>query len=88
MGIASFSPAAASFGRRSVAVTPNDAADLPGGPVKAVVALTAGDLSVIPADNASAAVAFVNVGAGFVPPFMVRRVMATGTTCTVMTVED
>ncbi len=88
MGIGSYTPAAGSFGRKGALVSPNDGADLPGGPVKAVVALTAGNLSVIPADNASATAAFVNVSAGFMPPFMVRRVMATGTTCTVMTVED
>jgi len=57
-------------------------------PVKAVVCLTAGNISVIPTTNAdNAPVAFVGVNAGFVPPFQVRRVMATGTTCTVMTVE-
>jgi hypothetical protein len=69
-------------------VTPSDSADLDPAPVKAVVCLTAGDISVIPTENAdNEPVAFEGVSAGFVPPFQVRRVMATGTTCTVMTVE-
>jgi hypothetical protein len=77
------------FGRRAVAVTPNDDADLPSGVVKGVVCLTSGDLSVVPLDNAdNAPVNFVDVPAGFVPPFIVRRVRSTGTTATVVTVED
>lgn len=74
------------YGRRGVAITPNDAADIPGGPVKAVVATSAGNLSVIPVDS-SIAIAFIAISAGFSPPYIVRRVMATGTTATVATVE-
>ncbi|MCU1418778.1 MAG: hypothetical protein JWP32_2952 [Schumannella sp.] len=77
-----------SFGTKSRSVTPNDSADLNPAPVKAVVCLTSGNISVIPTGNAdNAPVAFVGVSAGFVPPFQVRRVMATGTTCTVRTIE-
>lgn len=80
---------ASSFGAKARAITPSDSADLNPAPVKAVVCLTAGNISVIPTGNAdNAPVAFVGVSAGFVPPFQIRRVMATGTTCTVMTVED
>lgn len=79
---------AGAFGTVSKAVVPSDSADLPSAPVRAVVCLTSGNISVIPANNATAVpVPFVGVSAGFVPPFQVRRVMATGTTCTVMTVE-
>jgi hypothetical protein len=77
-----------SYGSKARAVTPSDTVDLNPAPVKAVVCLTSGNISVIPTANAdNAPVAFVGVNAGFVPPFQVRRVMATGTTCTVMTVE-
>ena len=77
------------FGRRSVAVTPNNSADLPGGAVKAIVLMTAGNVSFIPAGNADGdPVSFTAQAAGFIPPFVVRRVMATGTTATVRTVED
>jgi hypothetical protein len=77
------------FGRRALAVTPNDGTDLPMGAVKGVVCLTGGDLSVVPLGNADdAPVNFVDVPAGFVPPFIVRRVRSTGTTATVATVED
>ncbi|PJN96679.1 hypothetical protein CNY89_01090 [Amaricoccus sp. HAR-UPW-R2A-40] len=86
MGVSSFQPGANSFGRHGVAITPSDAADIPGGAVKAVVTTSAGDLSIIPADSATA-IAFTGVGVGFIPPYVVRRVTATGTTATVATVE-
>lgn len=87
MGVGSNVPSAVSFGRHGVAITPSDAADIPNGPVKGVVTTSAGNLSVIPADSATA-IAFVGVGVGFIPPYVVRRVMATGTTATVATVES
>lgn len=77
-----------SFGSSSQLVTPSNTVDLSPAPVKAVVCLTAGNIAVVPVNNAdSVPLAFVGVSAGFVPPFSVRRVMATGTTCTVATVE-
>lgn len=85
MDLAKFSPSPSSFGRRGAVVTPSDDADLPA-VVKAVVCLTAGNVSVIPADN-STPISFIDVGAGFVVPYQVRRVRATGTTCAVATVE-
>ena len=51
------------------------------------MALTSGNLSILPADGAEA-ISFIGIPAGFTPPFIVRRVMATGTTSTVATVED
>ncbi len=87
MGIGSFAAGLGTFGRKGAAVTPHDANDIAGGPVKAVVALTDGNLSVVPADQ-DTAISFTAVSAGFIPPFIVRRVMATGTTCTVAAVLD
>lgn len=87
MSVDGFSASLLTFGRTGRAITPDDNADMPGGPVKAVVALSAGNLSVLPADSATA-IAFTGVVAGFMPPYIVRRVMATGTTVAVATVED
>ena len=81
-------PSVDSFGRRSFAITPNDSADLPE-PVKAVVVLTAGTLSLIPLENDDGdTVDFDDLPVGYVAPFIVRRVMATGTTATVAAVTD
>jgi hypothetical protein len=74
------------FGSRMVAVTPGSS-DLPGGIAKAVVTLTDGDLTVVPADNADGETfEFVNVPAGYSPPCRVRRV--TAATATVAAVYD
>lgn len=74
------------FGRGSRAVTPHDTTDL--SPYARVVCLTAGNIAVVPVNNAdNVPVAFVGVAAGFVPPFWVKRVNSTGTTCTVMTCD-
>lgn len=76
------------FGRRGRSVTPSDEDDLPRY-VKAVTVLAAGDLSILPVQNEDGnTIDYVGVPAGFSPPFQVRRVMATGTTATVATVED
>jgi hypothetical protein len=81
-------PTPESFGRSARLVTPSDSADLPT-VSKSVVCATAGNISVVPVLNdASVPVPFVDVPAGFVVPFQVRRVKATGTTATVYTVED
>jgi len=73
------------FGTGGAVLTPgND--DIAGEP-KAVVCLTAGNLTIVPEVNAdSAALAFVGVPAGFVPPFRVRRL--TAATATVASVLD
>lgn len=89
MNFEEFAPSPMTFGRKSSAVEPSDSSDLPGGAVKGVTTTTAGNISVIPIGNAdNDPVAFTDVPVGFVPPFIVRRVMATGTTATVRTVED
>lgn len=78
---------AQAYGRRGTVVTPSDTTDLPN-VAKAVVVCAAGNLAVIPADNADAGViTFTACPLGFMPPFQVRRVMATGTTATVATVD-
>ncbi|KQS84130.1 hypothetical protein [Rhizobium sp. Leaf386] len=78
-----------SFGTLGRVITPNNSTDVADAPVKAVICLTSGNIAVIPTNNADGSpIAFVGVSAGFIPPFEVRRVMATGTTATVATVED
>jgi hypothetical protein len=74
-----------SFGRKSRIVTPG-ATDLD--PIaKAVVCLTAGDITVVPVNNDNAVtITFAGVPAGYVVPFQVRRV--TAATATVATIED
>lgn len=82
-------PGIGHFGLKSRAVSPNDGVDLDPY-AKTVTCLTAGNLAVIPSINGDLAgdvVAYIGVPAGFSPPFQVRRVMATGTTCTVRTVD-
>lgn len=79
-----FSPTPDSFGTKGAAVTPGatDLADT----VKGVVCVTAGNITVVPWDNDDAdAIAFVDVPAGFVPPYRVRRV--TAATASVFTIE-
>jgi hypothetical protein len=75
------------FGRKSRAVTPNDSTDLD--PYARVVCVSTGNISVVPVENAdNVPVPFLAVAAGFVVPFQVRRVMSTGTTATVYTIDS
>lgn len=74
------------FGRAGAVLTPSDTTDHAGGPFKGVVALTGGNISILPADS-DVAIPFVAVTAGFVPPYVVRRVLATGTTVSVASIE-
>lgn len=68
-------------------LTPSDTVDIAAYP-RAVVVLQAGNLAYLPSRNADGQVlSFVNLPAGWVSPHRVRRVMATGTTATVATVE-
>jgi hypothetical protein len=72
------------LGYRGEIITPGST-DLPSG-TKAVVCLTGGDLTVVPYGNADGdTLSFVDVPAGFVPPYVVRRV--TAATATVATVR-
>jgi hypothetical protein len=75
------------FGRSSRDVTPADGSDNVE-PYARVVCLTTGNISVIPVKNADAVtIDFVGVPAGYVVPFYVRRVLSTGTTATVATID-
>lgn len=68
-------------------LTPSNTVDITGYP-RAVVTLTAGNLAYVPSKNADGDVlSFVDLPAGWVSPHRVRRVMATGTTATVATIE-
>lgn len=76
---------AMTFGRKARVVTPG-ATDLD--PVaKAVVCLTSGNLTIVPAGNATGdTITFTGVPAGFIPPYKVRRV--TAATASVATIDD
>ncbi|PAP97821.1 spike base protein, RCAP_Rcc01079 family [Mesorhizobium mediterraneum] len=81
-------PGPESLGRSARLVVPSDDNDLPV-VAKSVVCTTAGNISVVPIGNADyTPVPFVDVPAGYLVPFQVRRVMATGTTATAWTLED
>lgn len=89
MAIGGFNANPGSFGSKGVAITPSDSTDLPSGPVKAVTVIVAGNLSIVPTGNANGdPINYVGVAIGFIPPYQVRRVLATGTTATVRTIED
>ena len=78
-----------SYAFTSRAVEPDDDADLPGAPVKAILLVTDGDVSFLPAGNPDDdPVTLTGMRAGFMPPFVVRRVLATGTTATIRTLEN
>lgn len=75
-------------GANGVGVTLSDGTDL-ASYAKAIVLLTAGNVSYLPVKSADdAPLSFVDLPAGWVSPHRVRRVRATGTTATVATVED
>ncbi len=75
-----------SFGNKSRTVTRSDSVDL--NTYAKLLVTVGGTLVVLPVENAD--VDTVNLGtvaAGFIPPFNVRRVMLTGTTATVITID-
>lgn len=75
------------YGTKSKAVTPSDSLDFTKYP-KAIVVTAYGNLVVLPIGNDDAdTVTFTAVNAGFSPPIRVRRVLATGTTASVATIE-
>lgn len=75
-------------GSKATVVTPSNDTDL-ASYAKAVVTLTAGNLAYLPAENADGVtLAFVDLPAGWVSPHRVRRVLTTGTTATVATVDN
>lgn len=69
------------------AITPNDTTDLTAY-AAGIVVTAAGNLKVLPSQNADAdTITFTGVTVGFVPPFQVRRVFATGTTASVASLD-
>lgn len=76
----------AALGRKIVEVTPG-ASDLADGVAKTVVALSSGNVTIVPADNDNAdTITFTGVQAGWHSPVQVRRV--TAATATVGAVYD
>jgi hypothetical protein len=77
-----------SFGRKGAAVVPSDSTDFAVF-AKAIVVTAAGNLVIVPADNAdNETITFTGVSVGFIPPYQVRRVLATGTTASAATVLE
>lgn len=66
--------------RAAAAVTPNDSADLPGGPCKGLYIGVAGNVTV-DMDNGGSSILFTAAPVG-VLPIVARRVRATGTAAT------
>lgn len=88
MDLLSFPPTPLSFGRRGRLVTPSNTTDLPV-LAKTVVVVGAGNVAVLPINNPdNEPIVFTGCEMGFVVPYQVRRVLATGTTATVYTAED
>lgn len=74
------------FGRIGAPVTPSDGTDL--ARYARIVLLETGNVSVLPVKNADGVpIAFTGLPAGYVVPFFVRRVLATGTNADVATIE-
>lgn len=89
-GYSNFATSKTPSGANAAAVTPSDTVDFASYP-KVVVVTAAGNLVVLPlkaADDGSHLVTFTAVPAGFVVPFRVRRVMATGTTASAASISD
>lgn len=87
---ATFAAAPGLFGRTAAAVTPSDTVDFTSYP-KAIVVTVTGNLVVLPlkaADDGAHLVTFTGMAAGFVVPFRVRRVLATGTTASLAAISD
>ena len=78
------------FGSKSRNITPSDTVDLTMY-AKAIVVTAAGNLVILPVgntDNAGGLVTFTAAPVGFIPPYRVRRVNATGTTASVSTIDN
>ena len=81
----SFARSPGSFGRTSLQITPNNDTDLPT-PIKSLMVIASGTLAFIPADNADDETVVVaeDLPVGFILPFVVRRVLASGTSASVV----
>ncbi|TIW21456.1 MAG: hypothetical protein E5V63_29300 [Mesorhizobium sp.] len=80
-------PNETNFGQRGAQITPNDDADLDT-VSKGLVVLISGTLVFIPADNEdNETLTYGTLPVGAVVPYFVRRVLATGTTATVASID-
>src|SRR5258708_653211 len=76
-----------SFGNTGSVITPSDTVDLTSY-AKSIVITAAGNIVVIPAGNLDAnPITFTGVPVGFVIPYRVRRVNATGTTASAASID-
>ncbi len=70
------------------AITPSDTVDLTSY-ASGIVVVTAGNLKFLPAGNDDAdTITITGATVGYVPPFQVRRVFATGTTASVASIDN
>ncbi len=89
MDLSEFSTSLTTPGRLSRAIEPSDSSDLPNGPAKGLYVCATGIVSFLPIDNPDDdPVRMSFVGEGTIIPFIVRRVLATGTTAILRTIED
>lgn len=88
MDLLSFPATPETFARRGRLVTPSNTTDLPA-LAKTVVVVAPGNVSVLPINNPdNEPIVFTGCEMGFIVPYQIRRVLATGTTATVWTCED
>lgn len=81
------SPSESLFGQKGAEITPNDGEDLET-VAKGVVVLTAGTLAFIPADNEDdETITYGELPVGYIVPYFVRRVLDTGTSATVASID-
>lgn len=87
MNVLDYPPSPNACGRSARLITPSDTNDIDGGPVKCIIVAKSGTLAFLPAEGDTPVVFTDDLVAGYWPPYHVRRVLATGTTATVYTVE-
>lgn len=76
------------FAKKGRVVTPSDTVDLDPY-ARAIMVVAQGDLVYLPSMNDDGdTITVTDAPVGFVPPHQVRRVLATGTDATVVTVDD
>lgn len=76
-----------SFGADGRLVTPHDSTNLDPVAKTVCVSSIAGGSNLSIVTLADTTINFVGVSVGFIPPYRVKRVNSTGTTCTVYTVD-
>lgn len=84
-------PTLVSFGTKGAVGASSNSTDMDPVPKAIVVtSIAAGaNIAVVPSgESSNTGVPFVGVVVGFSPPYRVRRVLATGTTCAWATVDD